>query len=135
MTDGEGHQDPLELPRNAKLISLIMQAMDVNDYQPAVLPQLIDFMHRYTLDVVGDAQLFAEHAGRTEVDVDDVRLAVEGKLTHSFTGVPSKEVLAGIAEVKNVAPLPLIAEKAGLRIPPERNTLTGVNYQIIPKVY
>ncbi|ORY46948.1 hypothetical protein BCR33DRAFT_658498 [Rhizoclosmatium globosum] len=87
-----GHQEPLELPRNAKLVSLMMQAMGVDDFQPQVLPQLLDFVHRYTLDVVGDAQLFAEHAGRSEVDVDDVRLAVEGKLTHSFTGVPSKEV-------------------------------------------
>ncbi|KAJ3141461.1 hypothetical protein HK100_006471 [Physocladia obscura] len=127
------HQDPLELPRNAKIVSLLMHALDVPDYEPAVLPQLLEFMHRYVIDVVNDAQLFAEHAGKTDVDADDVRLAVEGKLSHSFTGVPSKEVLSGIAEVKNSAPLPFVSEKLGLRLPPERNSLTGLNFQIIPK--
>ncbi|KAI8827581.1 transcription initiation factor IID, 31kD subunit-domain-containing protein [Chytriomyces cf. hyalinus JEL632] len=86
------HQEPLELPRNARIVSLIMQAMDVTDYQPAVLPKLMELVHRYVLDVVADAQLFADHAGRTEIDADDVRLAVEAKMSHSFTGAPSKEV-------------------------------------------
>ncbi|KAJ3075451.1 hypothetical protein HDU98_008069 [Podochytrium sp. JEL0797] len=133
MSNAEGHQEPLELPRNVKLISLIMQAMDVNDYSPAVLPMLNEFLHRYVLDVVGDAQLFAEHAGRGDVEVDDVRLAVQGQLLHSFTSVPSKEVLSEIAASKNVAPLPLVAEKHGLRIPPERHALTGSHFQILPK--
>ncbi|KAI8833649.1 transcription initiation factor IID, 31kD subunit-domain-containing protein [Chytriomyces cf. hyalinus JEL632] len=128
------HQEPLELPRNARIVSLIMQAMDVTDYQPAVLPQLMEFVHRYVLDVVADAQLFADHAGRTEIDADDVRLAVEAKMSHSFTGAPSKEVLASIAEAKNVAPLPVVNEKLGLRLPPERNALTGLNFQILPRV-
>ncbi|KAJ3342882.1 Transcription initiation factor TFIID subunit 9B [Entophlyctis luteolus] len=132
----------MELPRNAKLVSLLMQAMDVTDYHPAVLPQALEFMHRkyplvtgtrYVLDVVGDAQLFAEHAGRSELAVDDVRLAIEGKLSHSFTPLPSNEVLAGLADVKNSAPLPLFSEKLGLRLPPERHTLTGVNFHILPK--
>ncbi|KAJ3252848.1 hypothetical protein HDU77_004889 [Chytriomyces hyalinus] len=127
------HQEPLELPRNARIVSLIMQAMDVTDYQPAVLPQLMEFVHRYVLDVVADAQLFADHAGRTEIDADDVRLAVEAKMSHSFTGAPSKEVLASIAEAKNVAPLPVVNEKLGLRLPPERNALTGLNFQILPR--
>ncbi|KAJ3400699.1 hypothetical protein HDU80_006695 [Chytriomyces hyalinus] len=142
------HQEPLELPRNARIVSLIMQAMDVTDYQPAVLPQLMEFVHKraialiydrlfefkgYVLDVVADAQLFADHAGRTEIDADDVRLAVEAKMSHSFTGAPSKEVLASIAEAKNVAPLPVVNEKLGLRLPPERNALTGLNFQILPR--
>ncbi|KAI8614360.1 transcription initiation factor IID, 31kD subunit-domain-containing protein [Chytriomyces sp. MP71] len=127
------HQEPLELPRNGRLVSLMMQAMDVRDYSPAVLPQLLEFMNRYVLDVVGDAQLFADHASRTEIELDDVRLAVEAKMSHSFTAVPSKEVMTQIAEVKNIAPLPIVGEKLGLRLPPERNALTGVNFQILPR--
>ncbi|KAJ3389673.1 Transcription initiation factor TFIID subunit 9B [Entophlyctis sp. JEL0112] len=96
---------------------------------------LIEFNLGYVLDVVGDAQLFAEHAGRSELAVDDVRLAIEGKLSHSFTPLPSNEVLAGLADVKNSAPLPLFSEKLGLRLPPERHTLTGVNFHILPKVH
>jgi hypothetical protein len=46
----------------------------------------------YVLDVISDAQLFSEHAGKSEIDTEDVRLAIEGKVSHSFTRVPSKEV-------------------------------------------
>ncbi|KAJ3334083.1 Transcription initiation factor TFIID subunit 9 [Blyttiomyces sp. JEL0837] len=127
------HQDPLSIPRDAKLISLLIQAMGVEDYDPRVLPQLLEFMHRYVLDVLSDAQLFSEHAGRNEIDVDDVRLAVEGKISHSFTGVPSHEVLMELAEARNSIPLPPIPDSYGLRLPHERHTLTGVNFQIIPK--
>ncbi|KAI8824616.1 hypothetical protein BJ741DRAFT_541390, partial [Chytriomyces cf. hyalinus JEL632] len=44
------------------------------------------------------------------------------------------QVLASIAEAKNVAPLPVVNEKLGLRLPPERNALTGLNFQILPRV-
>ncbi|KAI8837068.1 transcription initiation factor IID, 31kD subunit-domain-containing protein [Chytridium lagenaria] len=116
------HQDPLSLPRDAKLVSLILQAMDIPDYDPRVLPQLLEFMHRYVLDVLADAQLFSDHAGRGFVEVDDVKLAVEGK-----------EVLMEMALARNNVPLPLMQEKYGLRLPPERNCLTGVNFNIVPQ--
>ncbi|KAJ3027645.1 UNVERIFIED_CONTAM: Transcription initiation factor TFIID subunit 9B [Siphonaria sp. JEL0065] len=70
--------------------------MDVNDYHPAVLPQLMDFMHRYTLDVVGDAQLFAEYAGRTEVDVDDVKLAPQMPMGFGGAPQPSSFMFGGM---------------------------------------
>ncbi|KAJ3192411.1 Transcription initiation factor TFIID subunit 9B [Irineochytrium annulatum] len=107
--------------------------MDIQDYDPRVLPQLLEFMHRYILDVLADSQLFAEHAGRTEVEVDDVRLAVEGKVAHSFTSVPSREVVEEVAAARNATPLPLMQEKFGIRLPPERNCLTGTNFNIVPQ--
>ncbi|KAJ3214010.1 Transcription initiation factor TFIID subunit 9B [Dinochytrium kinnereticum] len=127
------HQDPMTLPRDAKLVSLILQAMDIPDYDPRVLPQLLEFMHRYVLDILADAQLFSEHASRSNIEVDDVRLAVEGKVAHSFTSAPSKEVLLEMAQARNAIPLPLMQEKYGLRLPPERNCLTGINFNIIPQ--
>ncbi|KAJ3102553.1 Transcription initiation factor TFIID subunit 9B [Phlyctochytrium planicorne] len=127
------HQDPMSLPRDAKLVSLILQAMDIPDYDPRVLPQLLEFMHRYVLDILADSQLFAEHAMRNTVEVEDIRLAVEGKVAHSFTGGPSREVLAELALQRNSTSLPLMQEKYGLRLPPERNCLTGVNFSIVPQ--
>lgn len=38
------------------------------------------------------------------------------------------------AEKINAQPLPLIPEKYGLRIPPERVALTGSNFKVIPLV-
>ncbi|KAJ3101137.1 Transcription initiation factor TFIID subunit 9B [Phlyctochytrium bullatum] len=127
------HQDPLSLPKDAKLVSLILQAMAIPNYDPRVLPQLLEFMHRYVLDILADAQLYAEHASRTTVEIDDIRLAVEGKVAHSFTSTPSKDVLAEMAQQRNAIPLPLLQDKYGLRLPPERNCLTGVNFNIIPQ--
>lgn len=43
-------------------------------------------------DVLEDAQAYTGHAGRTEIDVDDVKLAIKSRLDHSFTTPPPREV-------------------------------------------
>lgn len=52
------------------------------------------------------------------------------KLDHSYTTPPSREFLMEIAREKNVTPLPLINERYGLRLPPERFCLTASNLQL-----
>ncbi|KAJ3023479.1 Transcription initiation factor TFIID subunit 9B [Thoreauomyces humboldtii] len=128
-----GRQDAVQLPRDAKLVSLMLQGMGVEDYEPRVVPQLLEFMHRYVLDVLGDAQTYAEHANHNNITTDDVRIAIEGRAAHSFTNPPRREFLEALAAKKNAAPLPLIPEKYGVRLPPERHTLTGTNFQIAVK--
>ena len=39
-----------------------------------------------------DAKVYSEHAKKKEVDVADVRLAIENKMDHSFTPPPPREV-------------------------------------------
>ncbi|GJJ70510.1 transcription initiation factor TFIID subunit 9B [Entomortierella parvispora] len=122
------------LPRDAKVISLILQSLSVEDAEQKVIHQLLEFAHRYTTDVFQDALLYSEHAGRTEVGLDDVRLAIQGRVNHSFTAPPPKEFLVELAEEKNKVPLPLIPEKYGIRLPHERHCLTAVNFQLIPEL-
>ena len=90
----------------------------------------------YTLNILSDAQLYADHAGRPSdsLELDDIRLAVDARLAHSFTSRPDKETLAQLAEKRNARPLPLMSEKFGVRLPPEKYALTGVEFQIVPKV-
>ncbi|KAK3834510.1 MAG: transcription initiation factor TFIID subunit 9-like protein [Linnemannia gamsii] len=121
-------------PRDAKVISLILQSLAVEDADQKVIHQLLEFAHRYTTDVFQDALLYSEHAGRTEVGLDDVRLAIQGRVNHSFTSPPPKEFLLELAEEKNRVPLPLIPEKYGIRLPHERHCLTAVNFQLIPEL-
>ncbi|KAJ3161762.1 Transcription initiation factor TFIID subunit 9B [Geranomyces michiganensis] len=128
-----GRQDAVQLPRDAKLVSLLLQSMGVQDYEPRVVPQLLEFMHRYVLDVLGDAQTYAEHANHHAISLDDVRIAIEGRAAHSFTNPPRREFLEAVAVKKNSVPLPLIPEKFGVRLPPERHTLTSTNFQIAVK--
>jgi len=42
-----------------------------------VSQQLLEFLHKYVAEVVTDAALYQEHAGKPEVDIDDIRLAVQ----------------------------------------------------------
>jgi hypothetical protein len=39
-------QDPEDVPRDAKLTGLLLQAMDIELYDQKVIPQLLDFAHR-----------------------------------------------------------------------------------------
>lgn len=39
-----------------------------------------------------DAKVYSDHAKKKEVDVTDVRLAIENKMDHSFTPPPPREV-------------------------------------------
>ncbi|KAF9208591.1 Transcription initiation factor TFIID subunit 9 [Haplosporangium sp. Z 27] len=122
------------LPRDAKVISLILQSLSVEDAEQKVIHQLLEFAHRYTTDVFQDALLYSEHAGRSEVGLEDVKLAIQGRVNHSFTSPPPKEFLLELAEEKNRVPLPIIPEKYGIRLPHERHCLTAVNFQLIPEL-
>ena len=44
---------------------------------PQVSQLLLEFLHKYVADVVSDAAVYQEHAGRSEVDIDDLRLAIQ----------------------------------------------------------
>ncbi|KAJ3045505.1 Transcription initiation factor TFIID subunit 9B [Rhizophlyctis rosea] len=107
--------------------------MGVEDYEPRVVPQLLEFIHRYVLDILGDAQLFADHANHKELDLDDIRLAVEGRVEHSFTSPPGRDLLMEVAKEANQTVLPPISEKYGLRLPKEQYLLTQQNFSILPK--
>ncbi|KAK9721138.1 Transcription initiation factor TFIID subunit 9 [Basidiobolus ranarum] len=131
MSNSNNEQQPV--PNDAKLVSLILESLDVEDCEPRVIHQLMEFAHRYTVDVFQDALVYSEHASKNEVDLDDIRLAIQGRVNHSFTSPPPKEFLLELAEEKNKVPLPLIPEKYGIRLPPERYCLTAVNFQIVPE--
>ncbi|KAI9207188.1 transcription initiation factor TAFII31, partial [Polychytrium aggregatum] len=117
-------------PRDAKLVSLLLQAMDLDDYDPRVTTQLLEFIHRYTLDILADAQVFSDHARRSDIDKSDVQLAVQGLVTHSFVNLPSRDFLADLARKKNSIPLPPVPEKFGIRLPPEKYCLIGSKLQV-----
>ncbi|CAG8447694.1 8048_t:CDS:2 [Ambispora gerdemannii] len=121
-------------PRDAKIISLILSSVGVEEYEPKVVQQLLEFAHRYSVDVLQDALIYSEHAGRiNDLDLEDVKLAIQGRVNHSFTSPPSKEFLVELAREVNKERLPNIPEKYGLRLPPEHYCMTAVNFQLIPE--
>jgi transcription initiation factor TFIID subunit 9B len=62
------------------------------EYEPRVVHQFLDLAYRYVGDVLGDAQVYADHAGKPQLDADDVRLAIQSKVNFSFSQPPPREV-------------------------------------------
>ena len=75
-----------------------------------------------------------------------MKLAIETRTGLDYTLPPSRDVLtfksanflfkalAELAAKKNAIPLPIVQEKYGLRLPPERHLLIKQNISIVPKV-
>ena len=111
--------------------------MGVQSASEGVIRVLMEYAHRYTVDILSDALVYAEHAGRAHAahgpDVEDVRLAVQAKVEHSMSVPMSKEFLLNLADNLNRTALPPIPERYGIRLPPEKDRLTAPNFDIAPK--
>lgn len=120
------------IPKDAQVIMSIMKEVGIADYEPRVVNQLLEFTYRYVTSVLDDARVFANHAKKKTIDLEDVRIAVQMQLDKSFTVAPPREALLEIARVKNGNPLPLIKPHCGLRLPPDRYCLSACNYRLKP---
>ncbi|EFJ17223.1 hypothetical protein SELMODRAFT_68945, partial [Selaginella moellendorffii] len=120
-----------DIPRDARVVRSIMRSMGVAEYEPRVVNQFLDMWYRYVAEVLGDAQAYSEHAGKPAIDCEDVKLAVQSRVNHSFSQPPPRETLLELAKVRNSIPLPKVIGGPGLALPPDQDTLTAVNYQLI----
>ncbi|XP_050947661.1 transcription initiation factor TFIID subunit 9 isoform X1 [Cucumis melo] len=129
MSDGDE-----ELPRDAKIVKTLLKSMGVEDYEPRVIHQFLELWYRYVVDVLTDAQVYSEHAGKAAIDCDDVKLAIQSKVNFSFSQPPPREVLLELARNRNKIPLPRSIGGPGIALPPDQDTLLSPNYQLaIPK--
>ncbi|GLT63824.1 hypothetical protein SLA2020_363580 [Shorea laevis] len=123
-----------DLPRDAKIVKSLLKSMGVEDYEPRVIHQFLELWYRYVVDVLTDAQVYSEHAGKTTIDCDDVKLAIQSKVNFSFSQPPPREVLLELARNRNKIPLPKTIAGPGIPLPPEQDTLISPNYQLaIPR--
>lgn len=133
------------LPRDALILEKILESMGIEKYEPRVIEQFLELIYRnhhsphqsthsivgYVTDVLTDAQVYKEHSGRTDLDLEDVRLAIQSRVNYSFTEPPPEEFLLEVANAKNSKPL-LIPENPCVMLPPEEHCMTAINYQITP---
>ncbi|XP_050381196.1 transcription initiation factor TFIID subunit 9 [Argentina anserina] len=123
-----------DLPRDAKIVKRLLKSMGVEDYEPRVIHQFLELWYRYVVDVLSDAQVYSEHAGKGAIDCDDVKLAIQSKVNFSFSQPPPREVLLELARNRNKIPLPKSIAGPGVSLPPDQDTLISPNYQLaIPK--
>ncbi|GAA0146221.1 hypothetical protein Leryth_022604 [Lithospermum erythrorhizon] len=119
-----------DIPRDAKIVKTLLKSMGVEDYEPRVIHQFLEFWYRYVVDVLTDSHVYSEHAGKTVIDSDDVKLAIQSKVNFSFSQPPPREVLLELARNRNKIPLPKSAIGPGIPLPPEQDTLIFPNYQL-----
>jgi len=65
-------------------------------------------LHYYITETVQEAKTYRDYAGRSQVTVDDMRLAISSKNYESFTRPLSMSTLKDLASQKNRNPLPAI---------------------------
>ncbi|CAL4914844.1 unnamed protein product [Urochloa decumbens] len=130
-----GGASVVDEPRDARVVRELLRSMGLSEgeYEPRVVHQFLDLAYRYVGDVLGDAQVYADHAGKAQIDADDVRLAIQAKVNFSFSQPPPREVLLELARNRNRIPLPKsIAPPGSIPLPPEQDTLLAQNYQLLP---
>ena len=77
-----------------------------------------------------DAKVFSNHARKKNIDVEDVRLAVQMYTDKNVTSPPPRDLLLEVARTKNTSTLPIPKPTSGLRLPPDRFCLTSCNFKL-----
>ncbi|CAK4666295.1 hypothetical protein LEN26_015108 [Aphanomyces euteiches] len=137
LTDEDSVDDPAfskeqQEPEDVVVLKAILDSMGVEKYEPRVIPQLLEFVHRYTTDVLVDAQEYSTYANKPAVDADDIRLAAMSRLNHTYAQMPSRELMMELAEKRNAIPLPPIPSEYGVRLPLMEHQLTTESIRLFP---
>merc|ERR1711934_450233 len=115
---------------DAQVMVAILKDMGINDFEPRVINQMLEFSYRYVTGILEDARVYSSHARKKTLDTEDVKLAVQLAAEQGFTSPPPREALLELARAKNAIQLPLIQPKTGIRLPPDRHCLTATNYKL-----
>ncbi|KAK6644524.1 hypothetical protein RUM43_000791 [Polyplax serrata] len=118
------------VPKDAQVIMSILKDMGVVDFEPQTIVQLLEFTYRYVTSTLEDARVYATHANKKVIDIEDVQLAVHMQLDKNFTTPPPRDMLLEVARNKNSVPLPQIRPHCGIRLPPDRYCMTACNYEL-----
>eukprot|EP01117_Protostelium_nocturnum_P010282 TRINITY_DN3698_c0_g1_i2.p1 TRINITY_DN3698_c0_g1~~TRINITY_DN3698_c0_g1_i2.p1 ORF type:complete len:195 (-),score=60.76 TRINITY_DN3698_c0_g1_i2:22-606(-) len=128
----EEHSLGDQIPLEAKQMESILKSMGVQDYDPRVVNQLMELTHRYVSDLLKSSSIYSQHAGKIEVDLDDLKLASQARINRSFTQPPPRELILDFAKHKNSVSLPSIP-RLGVVLPNEDLCLSARNYQVDPR--
>jgi hypothetical protein len=53
---------------------------------------MLFFLSGYVSDILEDARVYSSHASKKTIDADDVKLAIQCRMDHSFTSPPPRDV-------------------------------------------
>lgn len=141
MASGGGARGGAQLPRDAQLMISLLHQMNIQDWEPRVINQLLEYTFRalsprsplplcystpmaahalrlacfgragYVSEVGADAEVYKRHAGKTQLDADDIRVAIKLKDTQIMRppdrDVRSRALPCGSACSPARTPIPL----------------------------
>ncbi|KAK7604635.1 hypothetical protein V9T40_005821 [Parthenolecanium corni] len=118
------------IPKDAQVIMAILKELGINDFDPRVINQLLEFIYWHSTITLDDARVFANHAKKKNIDVDDVKLAIQMHAEKMSSSEPPRDILLELARSKNSTSLAPIKPQSGIRLPPDRYCLTQPNYKL-----
>ncbi|KAE9528844.1 hypothetical protein AGLY_012419 [Aphis glycines] len=116
--------------KDSQIIKSIMKDLGIREYDHQVVNQLLEFNYRYTTLVLEEAKAYSSFANKNEVDVDDVKLAINLARDNVFHKSPPQNELIKASNEINKKPLPAIKPACGLRIPPNSSNFIQANYKL-----
>ncbi|GAB6018900.1 hypothetical protein CHUAL_000557 [Chamberlinius hualienensis] len=117
-------------PKDSLVMASILKDMGIIDYEQRVINQMLEYTYRYITNILEDARVFSNHAKKKNLDVEDVKLAIQIQMDKGFASPPPRDILIDISKQRNNIPLPLIKPHCGPRLPPDRYCLSACNYRL-----
>lgn len=102
----------------------------VLDIISSKLPSNLILALAYTGELLNDAKYNALAASRSQINEQDIELAIENKSEELIFAPLHKDLLLEYAERVNSQPLPPIKSCSGLKLAPDKYTTTAPNYTI-----
>jgi len=120
-------------PRDAKIVSVILRSVGIEECEPKVILQFLEVAYKYFTEVIEDAMLYAQQAERTVPNTKDIRLAIQTKMGKYFVPPPPRQFMLEISSRINAKPL-VVAETTNLiKLPGDKTTLLELYYATIRK--
>lgn len=148
-----------DIPRDVRLLHLLLASQSIHQYEDQVPLQLMDFAYRYTESVLKDAMVYNDYSGgsnstsntaagtaagsgsaaaggsvsnsnTSKLTVEDIRLAIAARTQYQFKPTAPKELLLQLASERNRKPLPQVMGSWGVRLPPEKYCLTAKEWDL-----
>jgi hypothetical protein len=88
-TDSDKEGVPGDFQR-ARAPGAVLHSIGLDEDEPRVVHQFLDLAYRYVGGVLGDAQVYSDHAGKPQIDADDIWFAIQIKVNFSSQLSPSE---------------------------------------------
>lgn len=78
--------------KDAQTMIAVLKEMGIEEFEPRVVSQLLEFSYRYTTNLLEDARAFSQHANKKTIDSEDIKMAIKSRVDFSFTATPPRDV-------------------------------------------